>query len=144
MAVEESRAYYLPLGHKEGNKPDKVAALKLLKPVLEDSEIKKIGQNIKYDWEVFYQEGIEIKGIDFDPMIASYLLNPSIRQHNLDALALKYLDHKMIPIEDLIGSGKKQKSFAEVPIDKATIYRSEEHTSELQSPTNLVCRLLLE
>src|SRR5574341_281139 len=126
MAVEESRAYYLPLGHKEGNKPDKVAALKLLKPVLEDSEIKKIGQNIKYDWEVFYQEGIEIKGIDFDPMIASYLLNPSIRQHNLDGLALKYLDHKMIPIEDLIGSGKKQKSFAEVPIEKATEYSCED------------------
>jgi len=126
MAVEEGRAYYLPLGHKEGSNLDKATALRLLKPVLEDSEIKKIGQNIKYDWEVLYQEGIEIKGIDFDPMIASYLLNPSIRQHNLDALALKYLDHKMIPIEDLIGSGKKEKSFAEVPVEKATEYSCED------------------
>ncbi len=126
IAMEEERAYYLPVSHRAGKNLDKSKALKLLRPVLEDGKIKKVGQNIKYDWEVFYQEGIEIQGIDFDPMIASYLLNPSIRQHNLDALALKYLDHKMIPIEDLIGSGKKEISFAEVTIEKATEYSCED------------------
>jgi len=126
ISLEEGEAYYLPLQHASGENLDKAATLKSLKPILEDSEIKKIGQNIKFDWEVFYQEGIEIRGIDLDPMIASYLLNPSIRQHNLDALALKYLDHKMIPIEELIGAGKKQKSFAEAPIEKATEYSAED------------------
>ena len=126
ICLEEEQAYYLPLGHNRGKNLDKAPVLEELKSILEDSQIQKIGQNIKFDWEVFQQEGIEIKGIGFDPMIASYLINPSIRQHNLDALALKYLDHKMIPIEDLIGSGRKQISFAEVEIDRAAYYSCED------------------
>ena len=126
ISLKEKEAFYIPVGHKQGGNLDKRQVLELLKPVLEDQRVKKIGQNIKFDWEVFQQAGIEIQGIGFDPMIASYLLNPSIRQHSLDALALKYLDHKMIPIEDLIGSGKKQKSFAETLIDKAGEYSCED------------------
>jgi DNA polymerase-1 len=126
ISFKEKEAFYIPVGHREGRNLDKQQVLEVLKAVLEVEGVKKIGQNIKFDWEVFQQEGIEMRGIGFDPMIASYLLNPSIRQHSLDALALKYLDHKMIPIEDLIGSGKKQKSFAETPIDKASEYSCED------------------
>ncbi len=129
ISKAKQEAVYIPVGHTglESKKNLEIKkVLPSLKPILEDQKIKKIGQNAKFDVMVFKQSGIEVKGISFDPMIASYLLNPSIRQHNLDNLALKYLDHKMIPIEDLIGSGKKQKSFAEVPIDKATIYSCED------------------
>lgn len=129
ISKAKGEAFYLPVGHTglESKKNlDMKKVLTLLKPILEDEKFKKIAQNAKFDILVFKQSGIEVRGISFDPMIASYLLNPSIRQHNLDSLALKYLDHKMIPIEDLIGSGKKQKSFAEVPIGKATIYSAED------------------
>ncbi|OGC77485.1 MAG: DNA polymerase I [candidate division Zixibacteria bacterium RBG_16_40_9] len=129
ISKAKGEAYYIPVGHRgleSKQNLDLKKTLSILKPILEDEKFKKIGQNAKFDILVFKQIGIEVKGISFDPMIASYLLNPSIRQHNLDNLALKYLDHKMIPIEDLIGSGKKQKSFAEVPIDKATVYSCED------------------
>src|SRR4030067_1176909 len=129
ISKAKGEAVYIPVGHT-GLESKKNLELKktlsILKPILEDEKFKKIGQNAKFDILVFKQSGIEVKGISFDPMIASYLLNPSIRQHNLDSLALKYLDHKMIPIEDLIGSGKKEKSFAEVPVEKATEYSCED------------------
>lgn len=126
VSLEKGEAFYIPVGHKQGKNLDKSLILRELKPLLEDEKIKKTGQNLKFDLEVLKNYGIDLKGIGFDTMLASYLLNPSSRQHNLSSLALEYLDYKMIPISDLIGSGKKQKSFAEVLVKSATRYSCED------------------
>ena len=127
LSHREKEAYYVPVGHT-----DKTSNLGLdltvehLKRILEDEKVKKVGHNLKYDLEVLRRCGIELKGLGFDTMVASYLLNPSFRQHNLNYLALEHLDHSMIPITDLIGSGKKQKNFAEVPVKDACNYSCED------------------
>jgi DNA polymerase-1 len=97
-----------------------------LRPVLENESIPKCGQNLKYDALVLHCYGIELKGIVIDSMIASYLINPSRRQHNIDSLALEYLDFMKIPTSDLIGTGKKQISMAEVPLETITPYACED------------------
>jgi DNA polymerase-1 len=94
--------------------------------VLENPEIKKIGQNIKYDWLVLARHGIDLEGVAFDTMLASYLLNPSKRAHNLDQIALDFLDHKTITYEQVAGKGKKALSFSQVQVDKATPYACED------------------
>jgi len=129
LSLEKGEAFYIPVGHKGEDKDknlDTDFVLKNFKKILEDEKIKKIGQNLKFDFEVLKNYGIELKGIHFDTMIGSYLLNPSSRQHRLSNLALEHLDYKMTPISDLIGSGKKQKSFALVPIKSATKYSGED------------------
>jgi len=100
-------------------------ALSSLKEILCDKDIKKIGQNIKYDAEVLVRHNITLEGIFFDTMIASYVINPAIRQHNLDNLAQHYLDYKMISYKE-VTEGKKDKSFAYVDIDKAKEYSCED------------------
>lgn len=143
ISYKEKEAFYIPVGHSD-HRPlsfdpaqDKSAVrseknldlsviIENLKRILEDEKIRKIGHNLKFDLEILRRYGVELKGIHFDTMIASYLINPSFRQHNLNYLALEHLDHKMIPISDLIGTGKKQKSFAEVPIKDACIYSCED------------------
>ena len=97
-----------------------------LKPILEDPSIRKIGQNLKYDAVVLLNVGIELAGIDFDTMIASYVLNPGRRRHNLDDLALEALGHKTIPISDLIGKGRKQIKMDEVPAQDVCTYACED------------------
>lgn len=127
LSLEEYSGYYIPVGHDEEDRNlncDEV--LELLRSVFEDDKIKKTGQNLKYDYQVLANYGIHLEGIEADTMIMSYLINPSARQHNLGKLALEHLDYKMQPITDLIGSGKKQKSFSVVPIDKATFYAVED------------------
>ncbi|MDZ4724338.1 MAG: DNA polymerase I [candidate division Zixibacteria bacterium] len=121
-------AYYVPLGHtaEPERNLSKDEALKLLKELLENRSVQKIGQNIKYDFHIFRRHGITINPISFDTMLASYVLDPSGRQHSLDLLALKHFDHKMIPIADLIGSGKNQRTFDTVSVDKATAYAAED------------------
>jgi DNA polymerase-1 len=127
LSYKEKEAFYVPVAHvdkKSNLDPD--AVIKDLKGILKDESIKKVGHNLKYDLEVLRRCDLDLKGIHFDTMIASYLLNPSFRQHNLDYLALEHLDHKMIPITDLIGSGKKQKSFAQVIVKDACDYSCED------------------
>jgi len=141
IALEEGEAYYLPLGHKKGKNLNLKSVTEKLGPVLANPGIKKIGQNAKFDWEVLNQSEIDVNGISFDTMIASYLLDPSVRQHNLDLLALKYLDHKMIPIEKLIGSGKKQISFAEVSVEDACQYSAEDADYTFRLKQKLAPRL---
>ena len=143
ISYKEKGAFYIPVGHyvrspstslrtsplsavRSEKNLDLSVVIKKLKKILEDEKIRKIGHNLKFDLEILRRYGIELKGIYFDTMIASYLINPSFRQHNLNYLALEHLDHKMIPISDLIGTGKKQKSFAEVPIKDACIYSCED------------------
>ncbi len=120
--------YYIPLGHSgagESNLPfDK--AVDEIKELLENPKVQKIGQNIKYDLEVLHRYDIDIDPVSFDTMLASYVLNPSSRQHSLSFLALKHFDYRMQPISDLIGSGEKQKTFDTVPVDKAAFYAAED------------------
>ena len=134
IALEPYEAFYIPVGHRDFSlfqEPDKrnvplSLALEKLRPIFEDARIEKYGQNIKYDTTLLCRVGIRPAGFVFDTMIASYVVDPSGRRHNLDALSLSYLNHKMIPISDLIGKGKKQISFAEVPIEQATTYSGED------------------
>jgi DNA polymerase I len=130
FSIKENEAYYIPCDHRYLGVPRQIElsqALATLKPVLEDPAIPKIGQNIKYDWIVFERHGIRLRGVAFDTMLASYLINPSKRAHNLDQIALDFLDHKTITYEDLTGKkGKNAATFDTVPIEKATPYACED------------------
>ena len=92
------------------------ATLAALKPMLEDPAVEKIGQNLKYDMIVLRGAGIELAGVGFDTMVASYLLEAGRRNHNLDELAETYLNHQTIKISELIGTGKDQRRMDEVPV----------------------------
>jgi DNA polymerase-1 len=129
FSMEPDEAFYIPVAHDYPDVPDQLAlktVLNLLKPVLENPVIKKIGQNIKYDWMVLKRHGINLAGVVFDTMLASYLINPSKRAHNLDQIALDFLDHKTITYQDVTGKGKKGVSFARVSLEKAGPYSCED------------------
>lgn len=129
FAVTPDEGFYIPCGHAPEavpNQMDRGEVLSLLKPVLENPKHKKIGQNIKYDWMVLSHYGVDLAGVTFDTMVASYLLNPSKRAHSLDQIALDYLDHKMISYEETVGKGRKEDGFAHVPLDKAVPYAAED------------------
>ncbi len=96
-----------------------------LKPILEDSTIKKVGQNAKYDMLILRQHGIELQGLVFDTMVASYVLRAD-GQHNLDSLALGLLNYKMVSYEDLTGKGRAQKAITEVPVERLAEYSAED------------------
>lgn len=125
LAFEPGKAYYLPLGHDYLGAPRQIPkeeALKLLRPILTNPEVKKIGQNIKYDYIVFKREGIDLQGIDLDTMVLSYLLEPNWGKHNLDKIALHYLQETTIAYEEVAGKGKAAKPLKAVPIEKVTPY----------------------
>jgi len=105
---------------------DADVALDLLKPLLEDESIRKTGQNIKYEMVILARNGIDLNGADFDTMVASYLLNPSKMRHNLDHLALEFLNYRKIPIERLIGKGAKQITMNKVNVREAADYACED------------------
>jgi DNA polymerase-1 len=100
--------------------------VKKLKPILEDAKIKKYGHNIKFDMKVLAGYGVRVAGVDFDTMIASYLLSPDGRQHNLDAVVFNELNFSKISKDDLLGTGKNKLAFAEVPADKLSLYACED------------------
>jgi len=121
------KAHYIPLMTPEGAKHlDLNTILPKLKIILEDNDVKKIGQNIKYDLLVLKKHGVFLQGISFDSMLASYLLNPTKRNHNLDDIALEYLSYKTITIKELIGSGKEQTTMNLVPVSKVCQYACED------------------
>ncbi len=126
LCTAPGEACYIPVGHDSGHQLPKGDVLDALKSILTDKSYEKVGQNVKYDLVIMKKEGINVSGISFDTMIASYLLDPSRRGHSLDDLAEAYLNHRMIPIRDLIGSGKSQLSFSAVPISKAAEYSCED------------------
>jgi len=129
FSMKTDEAFYIPLAHDYPDVPDQLelnAVLNMLKPVLENPDIKKIGQNIKYDWIVLKHYDINLAGVIFDTMLASYLINPSKRAHNLDQIALDFLDHKTTTYEEVAGKGKKGVRFAEVPLEKAAPYSCED------------------
>ncbi len=144
FAVQPYQASYLPLGHSYPGAPKQIAldhALSALKPVLENPSLRKIGQNLKYDVLVLMQYGIEVKGISFDTMIASYLLNPGKPSHGLDAIALEYLNHKTTTYRDVTGSGKKQIGFHQVTVETATSYSGEDADITLRMKQTLEPKL---
>ncbi|MFA5147040.1 MAG: DNA polymerase I [Candidatus Omnitrophota bacterium] len=117
------KAYYVPFN--KDLEPEYI--LGELKPLFEDGKIKKIGQNIKYEYIVLANCGIRLAGISFDTMVASYLLNPSKLNHNLEDISLEYLNHRMTtPIEELIGKGKKAITMDQVDVDKVSAYCCED------------------
>ena len=129
FSCNEENATYLPLAHLYLGAPSQMnwsEAAEILKGVLEDEKIKKVGQNIKYDAEVLKKHGVTLKGIHFDTMIASYVINPGLRQHNLDYLAQHYLNHKMISYHEVVGKGKNACCFSEVDVEKAKEYSGED------------------
>ena len=120
---------YLPLSHRYLGAPDQLELKKVcerLKPIFEDKSIKKCGHNIKYDLIVMANEGIALDGVDFDSMIASYLLNPSSRGHGLDDLTMEYFGHQNLTYKQMVGTGKKEICFDEVEVDRATEYAAED------------------
>lgn len=129
FAIQPRQAFYIPI---QLPRLDEIEPLNLkpvlekIGPLLQNPGYKKSGQNIKYDMLVLSQYGIQVQGIDFDTMVASYLLNPSGRQHNLDSISMQYLNYKKIPTTDLIGTGKKQITMAEVPLAKICQYACED------------------
>ena len=137
LSVIPGEACYIPLGHKQGDgdlfgsselAEGQMAldeALKLLKPVLEDDAILKIGQNMKYDWKIFARQGVRVAPID-DTMLMSYAMYSGIHNHGMDALSDRYLGHRPIEIKSLLGTGKSQITFDRVPIDEAVKYAAED------------------
>ncbi len=138
LAVEPGQACYIPLIHKaaatddlfgspdlaEGQMPVD-EALTILKPVLEDPSILKIGQNMKYDFKIFARNGINVAPID-DTMLLSYAQNAGLHNHSMDRLSETYLGHVPIPIKPLLGSGKSAVTFDKVPVDEAVKYAAED------------------
>ncbi len=126
FATRPFQAYYVPLNDPRSDYSGE-EALRMLAPLFEDETIRKAGQNIKFDGLMLWQHGISLKGIDFDTMVAHYLINPGLRQHNLDYLAFTYLNYKMVPIEKLIGKkGKKQKNMMDIPVELVYPYACED------------------
>jgi DNA polymerase I len=129
FSCQQGVACYIPLSHRYLGVPDQLNldwVIKKLKPLLEDPKIKKVGQNIKYDLIVLRNEGVNLKGIAFDTMLASYILNPSGRRHSMDALAQDYLGHTTIKYKDVVGTASKEIGFDEVDVERATEYAAED------------------
>ena len=123
---QAGRAYYVPVRAAVGRTLDEAAVVERLRPVFENPERKKVGQNLKYDMAVLRQVGIHVKGALFDTMIASFVLDPVRRSHGLDGLALEHVGHRMIPITELIGKGKQQCSIDEVDTARVCEYAAED------------------
>jgi DNA polymerase I len=118
---EKGSACYVPVRHSDGpNVPD---VFHIVRPILEDECIAKIGHNLKYDTLILRKEGIHMAGKLFDTMLASYLLNPNRTEHSLESVSLEYLHHKKKAFTEVLG---KRSSFAEVPLNEATIYAAED------------------
>ncbi len=129
LSVCENAGWYIPVQNLSlfsEECVDRSEALALLKPVLEDPSIRKVGQNIKYDIIIFHNAGIDIKGVFFDTMIASYLLDPSERRHNMDDMAMKFLNYKTTTFKELVSKGKDTLSITEVPLRELADYAVED------------------
>ena len=125
LSTKIGKACYVPIGHKSQKCLSKELVIKKLKPLLEDLSIKKIGQNIKFDFIVLFHHGINMSSME-DTMLMSYVLDAGKNRHNMDTLSEIHLGHKPITFKDLVGSGKKQLNFSEVEIDKAKDYAAED------------------
>jgi len=125
LCTKVGKACYIPIAHKSKNCKDKDQVIKKLKPLLEDPSVKKIGQNIKFDFIVLFKHGIKISSME-DTMLMSYVLDSGKNRHNMDTLSEIHLNHKTISYKELVGSGKKEINFSEVDIEKAKDYAAED------------------
>ena len=125
LSTKVGHACYIPLAHKSKKNMNEKSIIKRIKPILEDKSIKKIGQNIKFDYIILFHRGIDMTSME-DTMLMSYVLDAGKNRHNMDTLSQIHLDHKTISYKDLVGSGKKQINFSEVDLDLAKNYASED------------------
>ncbi|KJF80294.1 DNA polymerase I [Photobacterium angustum] len=129
FAIEEGKAAYVPVAHDYLDAPaqlDRDWVLEQLKPLLEDPKQAKIGQNLKFDASIVARYGIEMQGIVFDTMLESYVFNSVVGRHDMDSLALRYLEHKNISFEEVAGKGKKQLTFNQIDLEQAGPYAAED------------------
>lgn len=143
MSFTPGEAFYIPINHKDNSSPqlDMDYVLEELRPLLEDSKQKIIGQNIKFDMNILSQHGINISSIKNDTMMMSYVLDASATRHNLDALSSYYLGYKTSTFEDVAGKGVKQVTFDEVSIADATHYAAEDADITLRLYEELLSKL---
>ena len=125
LSTKIGYSFYIPIGHKNHKNLNENSILKLLKPVLEDESIKIIGQNIKFDFIIFFHRGIELNSME-DTMLMSYVLDAGKNRHNMDTLSEIHLSHKPISFKDVVGTGKKQINFSEVDVLLAKDYAAED------------------
>ena len=140
FSFDANKSCYIPIAHNNFKGLEKKLVLKKIKPILEDPSIKKIGQNIKFDFLILKKNGIEINPMD-DTMLLSYTLDAGVNRHNLDTLSEIHLDHKTISYKDLVGSGKNKLNFADVELKKATEYAAEDADVTLRLYKELKKRL---
>lgn len=129
FALESGEAAYLPVAHSYMGAPkqlDRDEVLKQMKALLESDDIKKVGQNLKYDMSVLARYDITLGGIEFDTMLESYCLNSVASRHDMDSLSLKYLNHATIKFEEIAGKGKNQLTFDQIELEKAAPYAAED------------------
>ena len=125
LSYAPNKSYYIPLAHKKIKSLKKELVLKKIKPILEDASIKKVGQNIKYDFLILKNNGIEINSVE-DTMLLSYTLDAGSNRHNMDTLSELHLGHKTISYKEVVGSGKKQLNFSDINLPEATQYAAED------------------
>lgn len=128
LSIAAGEGVYIPVQHDFLVAPEQLSlqdVITRLKPVLENPEILKVGQNLKFDWHILQRYGITLNGIVDDTMLASYVWDAT-EKHNMDDLALKYLDHTTTPFEEIAGKGRAQKAFNEIPLETATHYAAED------------------
>ncbi|WKW42371.1 DNA polymerase I [Kosakonia cowanii] len=135
FAIEPGVAAYVPVAHDYLDAPDQIPrdrALDLLKPLLEDEKLLKVGQNLKYDRGVLENYGIELRGIAFDTMLESYILNSVVGRHDMDSLSQRWLKHKTVTFEEIAGKGKNQLTFNQIALEEAGHYAAEDADVTLQ------------
>jgi len=125
LSTKVGKACYIPIGHKFKGCLKKETVIKKLKPLLEDKSVKKIGQNIKFDFIVLFKQGISMNSME-DTMLMSYVLDAGKNRHNMDTLSEIHLDHKTISFKEIVGTGKKEINFSDVELDKAMEYAAED------------------
>ena len=125
LSTKIGQACYIPIGHSNGKNLIEKNIINKIKPVLQDKSIKKIGQNIKFDYIILYHRGIDMNSME-DTMLMSYALDAGKNRHNMDALSEIHLGHKTISYKDLVGTGKKQINFSDVDIKLAKKYAAED------------------
>jgi len=125
LSTKIGKACYIPIGHKFKGCLKKEGVIKKLKPLLEDKSVKKIGQNIKFDFIVLFKQGINMNSME-DTMLMSYVLDAGKNRHNMDTLSEIHLQHKTISFKEIVGTGKKEINFSDVELDKAMEYAAED------------------
>ena len=129
FAVEQGEAAYVPVAHDYLDAPaqlDRDLVLERLAPLLEDPAIPKVGQNLKYDTSVLATYGVSLRGVRYDTMLESYVVDSTATRHDMDSLALKYLSYKTVHFEDIAGKGAKQLTFNQIPLEEAAHYAAED------------------